>query len=429
MASAGDRRLRILFLSQRFLVPMDTGGKIRTGKLLQELKDLFDITLVSNVESPKDLPYLPEVEKLCAKFHGVPWQESRKYSLRFYLRVLRHSLSRYPITVRNDYCRGLESLLLKLSQENDYDLYICDFLQPSLNFRRLTRRPAILFEHNVESLILRRHYENARNPALRLFWKSQWRKMVRYETKACREFAATIAVSAIDKRLLQQEFSARDVRDIPTGIDTDFYAPVANAVSDPSLVFTGGMDWLPNEDGIAFFARDILPRIKSRIPGVKLTVVGKNPSRSLQNLLKKCPEIRAAGWVPDVRPYVHQAAVYVIPLRVGGGTRIKLFEAMAMGKAIVSTRVGAEGLPVTHGENIILADEPAEFADQVIDLLTRDSERRRLEEEARRFVVANFSWKKAAGAFAAICESVVTGDSGGKASTVGDSGMPAQTEH
>ena len=145
-ASAGNKRLKVLFFSQRFPLPMDTGGKIRTGKILEQLKNIFDITLVSNVESPKDDRYLDRVKNLCAEFYPVLWKEARKYTFKFYLRVLRSLFSRYPFTVINDYSKHLEAVLRHLTASQRFDLLVCDFLQPTLNVRRLKDIPMLLFE-------------------------------------------------------------------------------------------------------------------------------------------------------------------------------------------------------------------------------------------------------------------------------------------
>jgi glycosyltransferase involved in cell wall biosynthesis len=166
------------------------------------------------------------------------------------------------------------------------------------------------------------------------------------------------------------------------------------------------MDWLPNEDAILFFADEILPRIASRVPDVTLTVVGRRPSARLRRRLEGQPTIRLTGRVDDIRPYVERAAVYVVPLRIGGGTRIKLYEAMAMGKAVVSTPVGAEGLPVQDGLHLLLAGEPAAFADAVVGLLHESERRRRLQQAARRFVETSCTWPAAAAAFADACRAV-----------------------
>ena len=408
-AFAGNRRLKVLFFSQRFPYPMDTGGKIRTGKLLEYLRQVFDVTLISNVESPKDDPYVSQVGSLCTDFRPVLWKEVKKYSLKFYLKVLAKLFSRYPISVSNDYSRDLERTLLEALQSHKYDLLICDFLQPSINCTKVTGCPTLLFQHNVEAVIPRRHYEIAKDPFSKLFWWTQWKKMERYEGEICRWFDGVVTVSESDKHLLENAYGLRNVFAIPTGIDTEYFSPVQSLTDHHSLVFTGSMDWLPNEDALLYFAQDILGKIKKEVPSVTLTVVGRNPSRHLKRELGKYPEIKVLGRVPDVRPYIGAHAVYIIHLRIGGGTRIKAYEALAMGKAMVSTAVGVEGLPLRDGEHFIMADTADQFALAVTALL-QDSERRRaLGETARRFVLENFSWAKAGQIFTDACAAVIKG--------------------
>jgi glycosyltransferase involved in cell wall biosynthesis len=404
MASAG-KRLRVLFLSQRFPYPMDTGGKIRTGKLLEELSEIFDISLISNVELPKDAPHLAGAGRLCERFHPVPWREVPRRSPRFYARLATQMLVSYPVSVLNDYSRNLEATVLALLGRERFDLAVCDFLQSTLNFRRVTGLPTLLFQHNVESMILRRHVAMASNRLAKAFWQLQLARMERHERAMCARFSGVVAVSDVDKRVLETEFGARRVFTIPTGVDTEFFAPGPGL--DEGLVFTGSMDWLPNEDGIGFFAKEIMGSIRAAVPGVGLRVVGRRPSKTLLRELQGQPGIDVVGWVEDVRPYVRDSAVYVIPLRIGGGTRIKAFEAMAMGKAVVSTRVGVEGLPVRDGEHLLLADTPQEFSAAVVRLLHDEATRRRLGSAARRFVEENFSWRRAALAFADACHAVV----------------------
>lgn len=405
-ASVGNQRLNVLFFSQRFPFPMDTGGKIRTGKILEQLKDIFDITLVSNVESPKDDKYLDQVKSLCADFHPVPWKEATKRTFKFYIRLFRSLFSRYPFTVINDYSAEIEAVLLRLTNEKRFDLLICDFLQPSLNFKRLNGVPTLLFEHNVESVIARRHFETSRNPIAKIFWWLQCRRMERYEKEACRKFTGTVTVSENDKSSLV-EFGIENVFAIPTGVDTDYFAPREDRVNNNSLVFTGSMDWLPNEDAIQFFVRDILPRVKQKVSDITLTVVGRNPSRHFLNEIKRHPEVTVTGRVDDVRPYMSSHALYIIPLRIGGGTRIKAYEAMAMGRAVISTRVGVEGLPVRHGEELIIADGPEQFASSIVQLLGDAVARAKIERNARSLVQHHFGWKTVADSFADVCSRVV----------------------
>ncbi len=401
--SVGKERLRVLFFSQRFPYPMDTGGKIRTGKMLEKLRNVLDITLISNMESPKDDKYLVQMTNLCTEFHPVPWNEVKKYTPRFYLGVLNKMFSRYPVTVINDYSKTLEAKITEVLKNREHDLLVCDFLQPTLNCRDVNGCRTLLFQHNVESVITERYFQTARDPLSKLFWWSQWKKMLRYEQQACQRFTGIVTVSEVDKKILEEKFCARNVFAIPTGIDAKYFSPREEKVEENGLVFTGSMDWLPNEDAILFFARDILGRIKEQIPTIKLTVVGRNPSRRLLKELEKYPEITIVGWVSDVRLFISRHALYIIPLRIGGGTRIKVYEAMAMGKTMVSTRIGVEGLPVIDGQHLILADDSRSFVEAVVELLRNAEKRKRMEVAARDFVRQNFSWGKVAEAFANIC--------------------------
>ena len=408
MTSDQQRKLNVLFLSRQFPYPMDTGGKIRTGKLLEHLQAWFDVTLISDVTRHDDHSYLKQAHQLCTNFHPVPRAVVNKYSTSFYLNILRGILSQYPVTVRNEYSKDVERKIVELTREHQYDLLICDFVHAGLNFKNVYQLyPSIIFQHNVETTLVRRYFENAKNPIMKWFWRSQWKKMQRYEGAFCNLFDAVITVSEVDQETIRREFNANHVFAIPTGVDTTYFAPRQDEIEKHTLVFTGSMDWLPNEDGILFFAREILGNIKAHIPDVRLTVVGRNPSRRLLHELKDYPEIDVVGWVEDVRPYIGRHALYIIPLRIGGGTRIKAYEAMAMGKAIVSTRVGMEGLPVENGEHVLLADQADAFAQAVVRLLQDDDERERMAASGRDFVQIHFSWERAAEAFAAHCRRIL----------------------
>ncbi len=400
-------RLKILFFSEPFVYPPDTGGKIRTSQMLRRLCEVFDITLVSHVDPVRDVPHLGEMDALCTEFHPVFRRTARKYSAAFYLKVSARSFSRYPIIVLNDYSRATVAKLRELLTTRSYDLLVCDFLQPTINLWGLPLPRTILFQHNVESMIEERHYRTSSRWVTRLFWWTQWKKLLRYERLACGRVDGIVTVSEADKVVLERDLGARNVFAIPTGVDEEFFRPAPDPPEDNTLVFVGAMDWLANEDGILFFTGQVLPRLRTLVPAVRLTVVGRNPSRWLLERLRGHPEIEVVGRVPDVRPFVARGAVFVIPLRVGGGTRIKAYEAMAMGKAIVSTRVGIEGLPVRDGEHVVLADDPEEFAVATARLLRDSVERDRLARNARAYIEEHVSWRRASDAFAEACLKVV----------------------
>jgi glycosyltransferase involved in cell wall biosynthesis len=236
--------------------------------------------------------------------------------------------------------------------------------------------------------------------------------MLRFEGNAMRRFALVLAVSDADKATFGRLYPGmlrQPMHVVQTGVDTEYFSPQASDASAPHLVFTGSMDWLPNEDGMLYFVKEILPRIRSRIPAATLSIIGRAPTPAVRRLAESDPgHIDVTGRVDDVRPHVAAGMVYVVPLRIGGGTRLKIFEAMSMGKAVVSTTVGAEGLPVTPGRDIAIADDPQAFADAVVRLIQDPDARRRYETQARRLMVERFDWSSAAQDFAAalarVCE-------------------------
>ena len=231
--------------------------------------------------------------------------------------------------------------------------------------------------------------------------------MRRYEARACRQARLTVAVSEADRTLLAANAPGADIRAIPTGVDASYFHPNGTAEKPARLVFTGSMDWYPNEDAIIHFMEAILPRLRRRIPGLTIAVVGRNPSERLK-ALGAAKGVQITGTVDDVRPYVAEAAVYVVPLRIGGGTRLKIFEALAMGKAVVSTSVGAEGLPMTPGQHFLQADSPEDFAKAVLALLEDVPRRRAIGEAGRRLVEARYSWAQVGREFERLCEEVAS---------------------
>jgi glycosyltransferase involved in cell wall biosynthesis len=223
--------------------------------------------------------------------------------------------------------------------------------------------------------------------------------MLRYERRELARFDGILAVSDADRDTFTRLYPgaiSQPVHVVPTGVDTDYFEPASSDPQSRAMVFTGSMDWLPNEDAMLYFCREVLPAIRAEIPDASLAIVGRTPTPAVKKLAEE-HGVTVTGRVDDVRPYMKEAAVYIVPLRIGGGTRLKIFEAMAMGKAVVSTTVGAEGLPVTDGEHVRLADEPAAFARAVVHLMRDLDERRRIEAAARALVVARYDWSAVAG--------------------------------
>ncbi len=385
---------------------MDTGGKIRTGKILEQLSKKHAITLVSNVESPKDDGFLPEMKRFCSRFIPVYWKETPKYSLLFFIRLTFQMFSIYPVSVLNDTSRKLRQCLEKEYSHQRYDLVICDFVQSALNFKNISGTPSILFQHNVESQISKRHFAQSEQMLSKIFWWLQWKKMVFFEKKSCQKFDAVIAVSEQDRDTFGALYQLDNLVTISTGVDIEHFSPRETFAESSGLVFVGSMDWLPNEDAVLYFVNDLLPILKKEVPNIHLTIVGRNPSPRLTKRLNCVPEVQLTGWVDDVRPYIAKAGIYIIPIRIGGGTRMKIYEAMAMGKAIISTSIGAEGLSVKDGENILLEDEPFEFCKKIIVLNKDRKMRARLGKNASVYVRKHCSWHHVGENFEKICYSI-----------------------
>lgn len=394
--------MRILWLKTELLHPVDKGGKIRTYNMLKELKRDHHITYLTLDDGSADGEARERAEEYCHELVCIPHRHRAKFSKGFYVELIVNLASPLPYAIKKYESPAMRSEIVE--REESIDVVICDFLAPAINVPRTLSCPSILFQHNVEAMIWKRHFEVQTNKAKKTYLRDQWRKMVRFEKEMCRRFDAVIAVSAEDRDQMREEYGVKDVFEVPTGVDTDFFTPSGRENVDPhNVVFTGSMDWLPNEDAIRFYTEQIMPIVRHSIPDATLTVVGRNPYPSLLELSRRDPSIVVTGRVEDVRPYMERAAAYVVPLRIGGGTRLKIYEAMAMEKAIVSTTVGAEGLPVTDGKELRIADTPETFAASVVDLLTNADAARKLGQQAARVVREKFGWDGVAKRFAEIC--------------------------
>src|SRR5437660_4986520 len=291
------------------------------------------------------------------------------------------------------YCRPSVRLKLRsLLSERKFDVMLCDFVVSAPAIPWDWPCPKILFTHNVEAMIWRRHYEVARNPLWKALSWREWKTMAAAERRYLQKADHVLAVSDNDRDEFLRFLDPSKITVIPTGVDVEYFKPNPEPAAPHSLVFTGSMDWLPNEDAIFYFVKEILPLIRQQVPGVSLCVVGRKPSPRLQQLAATETNIELTGWVEDIRPFMARGSICIVPLRIGGGTRLKIFEAMAMAKPVVSTTIGAEGLPVRHGENILLADTAEGFARETIELLRNPARRKQIGLAAHKMVVENYSW-------------------------------------
>jgi sugar transferase (PEP-CTERM/EpsH1 system associated) len=385
--------MKILLTLPRPLFPADTGGKMRSLNIFSRLVKGAEIHAVSFADPVGDAAAISQMSEVFTSYTPVFWREAKKYSTTFYGEVLANQLSSLPYFLSKCNRPRFRSTVEELMTRNDFDLLFCDFLHTAAPLLECSFRPRVVFEHNAEFLLRKRKWELEKHPLRKLVFGAEWKKTRTIEARVCRSFDHVMTVSRDDQQTLRHEFAIEQVSALPTGVDTDFFRPVDDRPQPGRLVFVGSMDWDPNEDGIVWFLREIFPRIRQTVPNAGLSIVGRNPSSRLRAIAGRVPAVEITGRVHDVRPYLSRAEVVVVPLRVGGGTRIKIPEAMAMAKAVVSTPVGAEGLPFRDGREIRIAERPEDFARTVVEILNNASLRNSLGKAAREEVVSKHSWQ------------------------------------
>ena len=403
LPGAPARPLRILWLKTELLHPVDRGGRIRTYQMLRELRREHHVTYLALDDGQATEAQAAQATEYCHVLHRVPMAPAPRGSWRFYAGVLASLPSRLPYVVWKFRSAALRRRIRELVAADRIDVVVCDFLFPMASVPDDLPCPVVLFQHNVEAVIWKRHLEVARNPLAKAYLRLQWRRMQRFEREACRRVARVVTVSERDERTHAEEYGIAAPA-VPTGVDTGFFRPSGTVAPLPhDVVFTGAMDWLPNEDGMEYFVAEVFPRVRAAVPDATLTIVGRNPTSRVRALAEAQPGITVTGGVPDVRPYLERAAVFVVPLRVGGGTRLKIYEALAMAKPVVSTTIGAEGLPLDDGEELLLADDAETFAASVVRLLQYPESATALGRRGAERVRAEFGWRGVAARFAALC--------------------------
>jgi glycosyltransferase involved in cell wall biosynthesis len=380
--------MKLLWVKSDFLHPTTRGGQIRTLEILKRLHARHEVHYIA-YENPEQPEGLQRAHEYCSYSYPVRLNIPPRSSLAFAAGFARNLLSSMPLALSRYKSEAMRKQIAAVLKTARCDRIVCDFVFPAPNFDDLSN--CVLFQHNVETMIWRRHAEHAPDPVRKFYFKRQADRMFNWEKHICLASAEILAVSPQDAALMREMFGVEKVECIPTGVDIDYFRRPAHIERKADLVFVGSMDWLPNVDGIEYFVHEILPLIRRQLSSCTLAIVGRSPSPAILALGERDSGIQVTGTVPDVRPWLWGAKLSLVPLRIGGGTRLKIYEAMAAGTATVSTSVGAEGLDVSHPANIRLADDPASFAQQCIELLQDDGERERLAAEALVLVTSRFS--------------------------------------
>jgi len=389
--------MKILWVKAGKLWPVDTGGKIRSFNILRHLARNHEVTLLSYYGGRHDGEYEAAIAKQlpgAQTIYTAAPESTIAQSIDYILRLP----STAPYAVKKFTHSAVRSEVARRLSDGSADVAVCDFLSASLNFPATSPTPVVLFQHNVETMLWRRMADTEKSSLRKLSYRIEARKMAAYETRTLLRFEHVIAVSDHDRKEMLALAPGCSITVVPTGVDTEKYQPAPSVSGNPPLiVFTGSMDWEPNIDAVEYFCREIFPSVLAAFSNARFQIVGRNPHSRVRKLASQSVEV--TGTVPSVAEYLRNATVVIVPLRIGGGTRLKIFEAMAMRKAMVSTSIGAEGLDVTSGKDCLLADDAPSFASAIVAVL-RDPTLRRSYEDNAAALAARYDWSQIARRFA-----------------------------
>ncbi len=380
--------MKLLWVKTDFLHPTDRGGQIRTLETLRRLHQRHEVHYLA-YDNPAQPEGLARAKEYCTTAYPVEHRIPEKTSPAFAAQLVAGLVSPLPVAAARWKSQAFEQQLKTVLAKHTFDSIVCDFLFPAANFSNLSN--CTLFQHNVEAMIWDRHAQHGRTPLHRWYFGMQAKRMAAYEGEVCRAARNVIAVSEADAIMMRERYGVSRISAVPTGVDTEFFAPQGTATPLADLVFLGSMDWMPNIDGMLWFTAEIWPLIRAKRPQTTLAIVGRKPGPAMLALGGK-PGIKVTGTVPDVRPWLHGSKLSIVPLRIGGGTRLKIYESMAARIPVISTTVGAEGLDYRDGETIQIADTPALFAEHCLDLIEDVPSMNRMSEAAWNLVANHYSW-------------------------------------
>ncbi len=391
--------MHILWISPSFLHPTDRGGQIRTLGMMKELhkRHTIHFAALNSANNPEGPARAHEYSTSHTEVIQSP---PARNSLAILPQLAASIFSPIPIAVSRYASRELLHKLQTLVREQKFDSIVCDFLHAAPNTPDLSK--AVLFQHNVETTIWQRHAETATGPK-KLFASLQAKKMEAYERDISRRAKFVIAVSGLDADRMKKMFAITNVSAVPTGVDLDYFRKPATATTT-DLIFCGSMDWLPNVDAVEHFLLEIFPLIRAQRPETTFVIAGRSPDPRVLRAAEGMPGVSVTGKVPDMRPYLWASKISIVPIRIGGGTRLKVYECMAAGLPVVSTTIGAEGLAYTADQDILIADTPAAFAQHCLTLLSNEPTRQSIAAEALILVERSFSWASATAHFESILE-------------------------
>lgn len=409
--------MKILFLTQIVPFPPDAGPRVKTWHVLRSLAmQGHSVTLVSFVR-PEEVSHLSALEKVCDAVHTVPIRRSRAADAWY---MTRSYLTSRPFLVERDDLPEMQAMVNKLVKENEFDFIHADQLtmvQFALRGAAAakSKKPKVIFDaHNAVWSIVERMRGNARwflKPILAV----EAKRVKRYEGELLKRVDHVLAVTDVDRAGLEEALHVSKIRPgektapitvVPIATDTGQLQPIKRNSGSKNIVTLGTLHYPPNADGIRWFFTEVFPLVRERVPDVTLTIIGKNPPQDFLDLAEKNPNaVRVTGYVPELPPYLEQSALMVVPVRAGGGMRVRILEAFAYAMPVVTTTIGLEGIQAEPGRDVLVADTAADFAKRVVELLADASLQEKLSANGRRLAETKYDWQVVLSAMKPIYES------------------------
>ena len=384
--------MKILFLSTKSPFPENDGHSLRTSGFLKAMAREHEVYLLSFVKHNVEYQYSHFFDNLVNSYDLVPLKEnhSKVFGL---LSLFISILKAQPFVVYKYSTRLFSRKIESLLDSVDFDCIYLDILPMTVYNKLFIGRKVVLNEHNFESNILKRIIENSDSWVTRLFYTIQYKWLFKYEVSVLRSVSRIIACSDNDKKEISNYVSSDKIDVIPNGVDIDFFKKdkEINPDSDRSeMLFIGGFDWFPNKDGVLWFCKEILPEIVSQCHDSRLNIIGKGAEDIAKHADGK---VVCHGFVDDVRSFMEPGAIFVVPLRIGGGTRLKILNAMAMGMCVVTTSIGAEGLDVEDGKNCFVEDDPMQFAQKIVEIIHGNIDIAEVSHNAEQLIADKYAWE------------------------------------
>lgn len=382
--------MKVLVIDEWLPWPLESGKKIRSFNLIARLAARHEIIYLAYANLPQEEEKVSIMEN--RGIHVIPVKDDRmtKWTSSFYIRVIFNLFSKTPFSTVYHIKQNFIKTLKEVMKADKPELVHCEWTNLAPFLEHISGVPRVITAHNVESEIWKRLARNTRNPLIRLIGCQQSKKMERLEREWYPRVEKCIAVSDRDRQIIES-YGAK-VSVIDNGVDIGYYDIYDAEAGENRLIFPASFDVFTNQDAVHFFMKEILPLVTKGNAAVSFWIVGKDPPRKITSYGKRNPRVHVTGTVADIREYIAKSSICVVPIRIGGGSRLKILEAMAMRRPVVSTSIGAEGLKIKDGENILLADTPSEFAESVLKLLMDPSKRRVLSEKGSELVKKWYDW-------------------------------------